>query len=92
MSLTWDRVSGHGLLVGAEDCLVALAIRSPSAAGDGGGGKDDIGGCWSLEAVRTQKIINPGLGIVRQENQLNRNVPIQVVLIFSTGTIYNSFI
>jgi hypothetical protein len=73
MSLTWDAVNGHGLLGGAEDCLVALALTRPPpdhGAGDGATAtKDEGGGGWSLQAVRTRTVTNPGLGIVRQANR-----------------------
>jgi hypothetical protein len=34
MSLAWDEVSGHGLLVGAEAVLLSLALRPPKTAGE----------------------------------------------------------
>jgi len=66
MSLAWDVAGGHGLLGGAEDILVALAVSEGGRNVEEGGG--DGGDDQSLlTAVRTRKIVNPGLGAVRQE-------------------------
>jgi hypothetical protein len=34
MSLAWDQVLGKGLLVGAEDVCITLALRPPSPAAE----------------------------------------------------------
>jgi hypothetical protein len=81
MSLAWDQALGKGLLVGAEDVCITLALRPPSSpaaeststtaalptANSLPANGDSLAAVWSLEAVKVRKVTNPGLGIVRQE-------------------------
>ena len=80
MSLAWDQSLGKGLLVGAEDVCITLALRPPSPAAESKSTNavlptanslpangESLAAVWSLEAVKVRKVTNPGLGIVRQE-------------------------